>query len=82
MTIAEVIEVIRVYYDKPENGAGGNLHIVLDDGNIETCHIEWCRNYARENGDVDGVELANILLGMSEAQMEEIYTSYDLYNTW
>jgi len=81
-TMVEVLEAIRVYYAKPGNSGGGNLHIVLDDGNLEVHHIEWCRDFAQENHDDDGVELANTLLSISESQLDEIYASYDVYNPW
>lgn len=36
----ETIELIRRIYKK--HPAGGALHIVLDDGNMENSHIRWC----------------------------------------
>jgi hypothetical protein len=54
--------MIREYYALPGNGAGGSLHIVLDDGNIETGHIKYCREYAVERGDWRGVLIADALL--------------------
>ncbi len=35
----EVRPLIKAYYDLPGNGAGGDLHCVLDDGNYEARHI-------------------------------------------
>ena len=46
----------------------GSLHIVLDDDNVENHHVEFCKKYAMENGDTEGAELAELLLGMSESQ--------------
>ena len=36
-------ELKNIIYDK-YNCAGGELHIVLDDGNIEDSNINWCLN--------------------------------------
>ncbi len=35
--------LVRQVYDAPCGGAGGNLHIVLDDWNLEKHSIEWCQ---------------------------------------
>lgn len=34
-TVPEVRAIIDVWYARPENGAGGELHCELDDGNLE-----------------------------------------------
>lgn len=67
-SIPDVLPKFINYYDKPENGAWGNLHIVLDDGNIDDHFVISCREWAQECDDIDGVELANILLKMSKSQ--------------
>lgn len=36
----ETILLIKKIYKK--HSAGGALHIVLDDGNTESHHIQWC----------------------------------------
>ena len=74
-TVPEVMPLIIDYYSKEENGAGGSLHIVLNDGNIDDDSIIWCINYAKEKGDKDGVKLGKILLGMSKTQRRKIYNS-------
>ena len=50
-TILEVMPLVKAYYEKPENGAGGNLHIVLDDGNIEAMKL----------GDISRYDLKSIV---------------------
>lgn len=67
-TIPEVLPLIQAYYAKPGNGVGGNLHIVLEDLNVEDSHVRWCLEYAEKQGDTDGVELAKLLLAMSKTQ--------------
>jgi hypothetical protein len=41
---------------------------VLDDGNLETPHVEWCVGWAEQEGDAEGAELARILAGMTVTQ--------------
>lgn len=72
-TIPEVLPLVRAYYAKPNNGVGGSLHLVLDDGNIETYWVEYCKQYALENNDPDGVALAELLLKMSYTQRKKLY---------
>jgi len=72
-TIPEVLSLVLAYYAKHGNGAGGSLHLVLDDGNIETYSVEFCKQFALENNDQDGVELAELLLKMSYTQRRKLY---------
>ncbi len=36
------LALVRQVYEAPQGGAGGNLHIVLDDWNIEDSSIYYC----------------------------------------
>jgi hypothetical protein len=65
-TIPEVKDRFRAYYER--NPTWGSLHIVLDDGNVETEHVEFCRDWAKREGDAEGEALAEILLRMSQTQ--------------
>lgn len=67
-TVPEVEPLVIAYCAKDGNGVGGSLHIVLDDGNVNDGHVEWCIEHARELGDEDGVKLGKILLQMSKTQ--------------
>lgn len=71
-TVPEVIPLIRAYIAKPGNNVGGCLHAVLDDNNIRDSDILWCREYALEEGDEDGVKLADLLLAMTKTQRNKI----------
>lgn len=73
-TVPEVLPIIRAYLHKPGNNVGGSLHVVLDDNNIRDSDIRWCRDYALECGDEDGVKLADLLLAMSRTQRNKITT--------
>ena len=78
-TIPEVIPIVKAYYAKPGNGVGGALHIVLDDENVEDEHIEYCKQYAAEIGDTDGIALAELLLRMSKSQRHKLCRRYSEY---
>lgn len=80
-TINEVVPLVNKYYSMPENGCGGSLHNVLDDGNISDRDILFCLDEAKKNGDKEGIELANLLLKMSKTQRKKIYllTQYSNY---
>lgn len=75
-TVPEVLPLVNEYYQKDGNGVGGCLHVVLDDGNIETCFVEGCIEWARENKDEDGEKLAELLLKMSYTQRRKIYSCH------
>lgn len=72
MNTDEIIQKAKAYYKKPGNSVGGRLHIVLDDGNIRDSDIEWCINYAKEQNDVDAVEIGNLLLKASKTERRKI----------
>jgi len=65
----------RDYYKLPGNGCGGSLHIVLDDGNLETEHVQFSLDWAEEHNDPKGIELAKALLELTEDQRDTIYQS-------
>ena len=71
-TLPEVIPQIDAYYRKPGNGAGGSLHIVLDDGNVRDQDIQFCLNLARSKSDFDGIAIAEILMLMSKTQRSKL----------
>lgn len=48
--------------------AWGSLHVVLDDGNVETHFVYSCLERAIETDDLEGYELAKILMTMSKTQ--------------
>ncbi len=77
-TVPEVLPIARAYYAKPGNGAGGSLHIVLDDYNVDDDSVSFCMDHAADKGDDDGVALAGLLLRMSRTQRLKIGRSvYD-----
>lgn len=56
------------YYQCPDNGAWGSLHIVMDDPNYADHHVQFCIDSAHERGDTEGEYLARVLLTMSKTQ--------------
>jgi hypothetical protein len=70
--VPDVIGRFRAYHERPENGAWGSLHLVLEDHNIADSNVEFCIRWAAGNGDVEGEALARILLAMSKTQRLKI----------
>ena len=76
-TVPEVTVLARAYYAKPGDAAGGNLHVVLDDSNLDDSSISFCLERAHEAGDADGVVLAEKLLALTRTQRRRL--SYNKY---
>lgn len=80
-----VAAAIKAFYQHPECGVGGPLHIVIEDNNVETHHIEWCMSPERNleadwPADViaDARKIADSLLALTEdarAAVTEVLTS-------
>ena len=75
-------ELISYYYRNLDNSAGGYFHIVLDDGNIEHCHILWCRDECLKYGDTFGEFLSDVLLEFTEDELSDMYDDnwWGMYN--
>lgn len=85
------IDLITEIYNSSEGGAGGNLHIVLDDWNLETEHIEWCLGVVAQKqagfGDRDDRcepylllaerSLLNLLMPMTESERAAVLGKYE-----
>jgi len=78
-TVPDVIPLIEAYYKKPGNEVGGNLHVVLDDYNIDTASVQFCLDQATAENDADGVKLAEMLLQMSRTQRLKAATKAKKY---
>jgi len=63
--------LIQFYYI--HEPSGGHLHIVLDDGNIEHCHIATCFWQCQAYKDYLGMLIATILLYYSEDELCDMY---------
>jgi len=72
-TIPEVMPLIKAYYAISGNGVGGNLHIILDDGNIDNEDVKFCLDECKKSCDSEGVILCGLLLRMSKTQRRKMY---------
>jgi hypothetical protein len=72
VSIESVLECVKDYYKLDNNAAGGNLHVVLDDGNIEDGSIKFCTEYAVKNNDYFGLILGKLLLKLTYDQRCEL----------
>jgi hypothetical protein len=76
--VNEAIELVKNYY-YDGNGSGGNLHVVLDDGNLKDSDIEFCLNNCLTENDIEGTKLCFLLLDMSITQRNKLYNNYEIY---
>ncbi len=72
ITIPEVVKDFAEFYQKPGNGVWGNLHIVLEDGNVENSHVGWCLKNALEQKDYESARLCGFLLQMTRSQRSRL----------
>ena len=84
MLIKKAIELARKIYQTPGGECGGPLHIVLDDGNLETENIQWCIDHiddewckASEELKMLCLQCADVMLQLHERDRFKIYTKYD-----
>jgi len=73
-TVPEVMPFVWLFRDLSDarNGAGGSLHIVLQDPNYKDYHVQSCVDFAAKRGDRPGEELGKILLRMSQTQRRKL----------
>jgi hypothetical protein len=71
-TVPDVLPLAYAYYEKPGNSAGGSLHSVLDDGNLEEHHVLSAFDRAAVRGDLDGCVLATMMLAMTGTQRRKV----------
>lgn len=70
--IPEVLPLLKEYRKKYP-WCGGPLHIVLDDGNFETDHVQYCLDEAKRTEDAEGISLAEKMLLMTKTQRSKLY---------
>lgn len=75
-SVPEVLPLVREFYRIPGNLAGGKLHIVLDNGNVDDDSVGFCIREALEAGDTVAAELGQLLLVMSYTQRDKLYGSH------
>lgn len=68
--MTDLRRLLDEWYDRPGNGVGGAFHIVVDDYNVETHHIEWCYKNASLADRVAMYPLMQALLAIPEDERE------------
>ena len=68
-----LLKQINQFLSLEGNEVGGNLHIVLDDGNLEDNDIAFCLVRCAINNDFLGYTICANLLHISYEEREEIY---------
>ena len=63
--------LVREMYELKGHGAGGCMHIVTDDENLERDSIEFCLDVARKRGCAPCIRLASLLLLMTATQVKK-----------
>jgi len=66
-------ELIQYYYRT--NNAGGNCHVVLDDGNLEVDTIQFCLEECKNANDCMGSLIMETLLEFAEEERETMFDS-------
>ena len=68
---AQMLSLCKHYYESEPTG--GALHIVLEDGNLQKNHIQWCAGYAAGCQDYEAVDIANLMIAMTMKQKTKLY---------
>jgi len=85
-TIPQALSLIRALYaesapcTRGTGCVGGHLHVVLDDCNLEPHFIESALEHAQADKCGPCTEIAQLLLRMSAAQLDEVCDSE--YSAW
>ena len=80
-TNKKAILLCKEVYEK-NNGSGGELHIVLDDGNTEDRHLIWCLQNLSESENKELYEkciVELIKLNTVRRRDNAIYEAWKLY---
>lgn len=68
------IALIDKYTDY--NGAGKNLHIVLDDGNYDNSSLYCCMDFSKKDNDLFGETIINLLKEFTVEERKQIIENY------
>ncbi len=66
LTIPDVLDRFKAYHERCPGW--GNIHIILEDGNVSDDDIHFCRESAIRDNDDEGWKLCDILLEMTKTQ--------------
>lgn len=79
-SVPELQRLIDAYYQFDRCGVGGDLHVVLDDGNWDDGTIQWCIDHSGEYGDREpecARLLGRLLLLTTRTQRNKLDAGYD-----
>ena len=77
--IEEVCKLVRTLYDDMGEGAGGLLHIALDDCNLDDDSIQWCIEYCNRDENTGKhdkkicLEIAQKMLSLNKEERMLVY---------
>jgi len=71
-TLDQLRQHIQDFTELEGNICGGNLHIVIDDGNIDDVSIDFCIAQCKEKDDWKGLQLAEKLKYLTLEQRAEL----------
>ena len=81
--VKRVCILVKVLYEELGESTGGLLHIVLDDGNLEDKHIQWCIEYCNREENANRIdkdiclEIAHRMLGLNYIERILVYYQWD-----
>jgi hypothetical protein len=70
--IEPVIRLAKEYIAQERFSSGGSLHEVLSDYNIRDIDVAFCLGVASANNDVEGSDIASLMLAMTMKQREKL----------
>ncbi len=72
-------EAMSEYYSMPNNGAGGRLHLVLDDLNVRNSDLEFCEKLCLKEGDWLGLKIIEFLQMFPEQDRKRLIRGEPIY---
>ncbi|WP_432263302.1 hypothetical protein [Cupriavidus sp. TMH.W2] len=77
-SLPEIKPLVRAWYAKPGNGAGGLFHLIIEGGNNEQRWANAALEAARASGDADAICLGELLAAMSPTQRQKLSKTWHL----
>lgn len=72
-SVPEVGPLVRALYRLDQHGAGGHLHLILDEPNCEDGAVDYCLKYAKEERCTPCYHLALIMRQMTRTQRSKLW---------
>jgi hypothetical protein len=68
----DIVPLLKLFRQNPDNIVGGYLHIFLEDGNVHDDHIKFCQEWCIEPGNLLGEAICRLALKMSITQRKRM----------